>query len=280
LFRTVIKRDGSVVPYDLSKIADAIDKARLACGYTDRENSDRLAKIVEARLLRNHTGDLTIETIQDYVEMILSEFDSFKVTRAYITYRHERERIRKEREMYKYLESIRNSVIDIPDYPKKGVVFKDITPILETSHYYSQTVFEMINIIEGMQELASNKIVSPESRGFWFGCPIAVKTAKGFIPVRKPNKLPREVESVSYKTEYGVDTLSIHKDSIKNGDKVIIVDDVLATGGTVEAIIKLVRKLGGEVVGVVVLWEIESLGGRKRLEKYILSENIISLFRD
>lgn len=155
-------------------------------------------------------------------------------------------------------------VVDIKDYPKKGVVFKDITPLMRNGKAYKEVVDE---ITEYTKERAATIIVGPEARGFIVGCPVAINLELGFVPVRKPGKLPRDTESYEYDLEYGTDTLTVHREDIRPGDRVMIIDDILATGGTMEATIKLVEKLGGEVVGLAFILELEELNGRDRIKK-------------
>ena len=161
---------------------------------------------------------------------------------------------------------------DVPDFPKKGILFKDITPILQDSQAYEYVVKE---IADYGNNLGANVVVGPESRGFIFGCPAAIKMNRGFVPVRKPGKLPRETVQESYALEYGFDTLEMHKDALGEGDKVLIVDDLLATGGTLEAITKMVNKLGAEVVGIFTVIELVDLKGREKLKDY----NVKSLLK-
>tara|TARA_B100001029_G_scaffold30297_1_gene22477 strand:- start:257 stop:793 length:537 start_codon:yes stop_codon:yes gene_type:complete len=163
------------------------------------------------------------------------------------------------------IRAIASKVRDVPDFPKKGVMFKDITPILSDIKTLRLSVTEMA---APYVNLDVNVVVGIESRGFIFGAPIADMLNASFVPVRKPGKLPWETESISYKLEYGEDTLEIHKDAIKPGQNVLIVDDLLATGGTAEATCKLVSKLDGKIIGFAVLIELHFLEGRKRLNQY------------
>lgn len=165
-------------------------------------------------------------------------------------------------------EKIKEYIIDIPDYPKKGVVFRDITPLFAK--------YEIINsIIDEFADFAKllniDVIAGAESRGFLFGVPLSLKLKKPFVLVRKPNKLPRETYSVSYDLEYGSSSIEIHKGDIKPGQRVLIIDDLLATGGTVEAIEKLVKKSEGVVAGSAYLIELTSLKGREKLSGSIFS---------
>ena len=161
--------------------------------------------------------------------------------------------------------NLKNYVASIIDYPKEGILFRDITPLMGNGEAYKYSVDKMT---EYAKEKGATVIVGPEARGFIFGCPVAYGLGIGFVPVRKPNKLPRETISYKYDLEYGSNTLCIHADALKPGDKVIIVDDLLATGGTVKATINLCEKLGAEVVGVACLIELVELNGRKVLEGY------------
>lgn len=153
----------------------------------------------------------------------------------------------------------------VENFPIDGILFRDITPLMADGEAFRSACAELKDFaIEKGAEL----IVGPESRGFIFGCPIAYELKIGFVPIRKPNKLPRETISVSYNLEYGSNTLCIHKDAIKKGQKVLIIDDLLATGGTMKAAIDLVEKLGGVVVGLGFLIELEDLKGRDLLKGY------------
>ncbi|MEN0642986.1 adenine phosphoribosyltransferase [Alkalicoccobacillus gibsonii] len=153
----------------------------------------------------------------------------------------------------------------VEDYPKEGIRFKDITTLMQDGPAYKAAIQALG---EYAADLDADLIVGPEARGFVVGCPLAVEMGKGFIPVRKAGKLPREVLSVDYGLEYGKDSLTIHKDSITKGQKVLITDDLLATGGTIEATIKMVEELGGVVVGIAFLIELSYLNGRDRLKNY------------
>lgn len=163
------------------------------------------------------------------------------------------------------VDSIADRIRDVPDFPKKGILFKDITPVLSDIDTLRASVKEMA---APFVELRIDVVVGIESRGFIFGAPIADVLNCSFVPVRKPEKLPWKTESVSYELEYGTDALEIHKDAIAKGQSVLIVDDLLATGGTAEATCKLVSKLGGNIKGLSVLIELEDLNGRKRLNQY------------
>ncbi|MGO4887401.1 adenine phosphoribosyltransferase [Anaerobacillus sp. MEB173] len=153
----------------------------------------------------------------------------------------------------------------VPDYPKEGIKFKDITTLMQNGDVYKKAIDEMTSFAKEKQ---IDVVVGPEARGFVIGCPIAYSLGIGFVPVRKEGKLPREVVKVDYGLEYGKDTLTLHKDAIKPGQRVLITDDLLATGGTIEATIQLVEKLGGEVVGIAFMIELTYLDGRDKLKDY------------
>ena len=153
----------------------------------------------------------------------------------------------------------------VEDYPKKGIKFRDITPLMGDGKAFK---FATEEIIKFCKEKNAELIVGPEARGFIFGCPVSHGLGIGFAPVRKPGKLPREVISYDYELEYGTNTLCMHKDSIQPNQRVIIVDDLLATGGTVEATIHLIEKQGGIVVGLAFLIELEDLNGREKIGDY------------
>lgn len=157
----------------------------------------------------------------------------------------------------------------VMDFPKEGIDFIDITTVLQDPEALSICMKEMQNRIKEFEDF--ELVVGPESRGFIFGTPIACSLKKGFIPVRKKGKLPYKTISEEYQLEYGTDILEMHQDAIKKGQKVIIVDDLLATGGTTETIIKLVEKLGGEIVGIIYFVELTELKGREKLKNYKVS---------
>jgi len=160
---------------------------------------------------------------------------------------------------------LKQYIAAVKDFPKEGIIFRDITPLMQNGEAFHEAVNQMIEFARSKK---AEVIVGPESRGFIFGCPVANELKIGFAPVRKPDKLPRETISYKYDLEYGSNELHMHKDAIKKGQKVIIIDDLLATGGTVEATIKLVEELGGEVVGCAFLIELEDLKGRELLKNY------------
>ena len=163
------------------------------------------------------------------------------------------------------MKTLEDYIRTIPDFPKKGIMFRDITTVLKDPDGLKLSIDEMTKLIG---DTDFDVIVGSESRGFIFGMPIAYNLHKAFVPVRKPGKLPAETVYESYNLEYGTATIEIHKDAIKPGQKVVIVDDLIATGGTAQAAIKLVEKLGGEVVKCVFLIELAGLEGRKLLDGY------------
>ena len=154
-------------------------------------------------------------------------------------------------------------VADIPDFPIEGILFRDVTPLMQDGEAFSAAL-DLLS--EYAKSRGADIIAGPEARGFMFGTPVAYKLGIGFVPVRKPGKLPRETVSEKYDLEYGSNELHIHADSIKKGQKVVIIDDLLATGGTVKATKELVEKLGGEVVGCAFLVELAALKGRETLK--------------
>ncbi|MEW6652842.1 MAG: adenine phosphoribosyltransferase [Bacteroidota bacterium] len=154
---------------------------------------------------------------------------------------------------------------DVPDFPKEGIIFKDITTLLKDSSGLNAA----INALFGLaKDKGITKVACIESRGFILGGALAQKLNAGFVPIRKPNKLPAEIISASYELEYGTDKIEIHKDSIIPGDKVLIHDDLLATGGTMEAAVNLIEQLGGEVVQISFIIELDFLNGKEKLSKY------------
>lgn len=158
-----------------------------------------------------------------------------------------------------------NSVRNIYDFPKKGIIFRDVTTLFQNPDAYQELMDRLTATLDGIQVDA---VAGPEARGFVLGSVLAYKLHAGFVPVRKPGKLPYETVSYSYDLEYGSDTIEIHKDAITPGQKVVVVDDLLATGGTALAACKLVEQLGGQVVGVRFAIELEGMGGREKLADY------------
>ncbi len=160
---------------------------------------------------------------------------------------------------------LKQYVSEVQDWPKKGVSFKDITTIMDNGEAYGYATDQ---IVEYAREKEVDIVVGPEARGFIIGCPVAYSMGIGFAPVRKEGKLPREVIRYEYDLEYGSNVLTMHRDAIKPGQRVLITDDLLATGGTIEATIKLIESLGGIVAGIAFLIELKYLDGRKHLEGY------------
>jgi len=156
-------------------------------------------------------------------------------------------------------------IANVPDFPKEGIQFKDITPLMANGEAFKYATEQFVNYAK---EVGAEVIVGPEARGFIFGCPVATELGIGFVPVRKPGKLPRETVEFSYDLEYGSNTLCMHRDAIKPGQRVLVIDDLLATGGTMEASCKLIEELQGEVVGLGFLIELEFLNGRDLLKGY------------
>ena len=170
------------------------------------------------------------------------------------------------------MKNVEDYIRSIPDFPEKGIIFRDVTSILQDPDGLALAIDSMKKKLEGID---FDVIVGTESRGFIFGVPIAYSLHKGFVPVRKKGKLPLEVVSREYDLEYGSSVVEMHKDSIKPGQKVVIVDDLIATGGTIEARTQIIEELGGEVVKVVFLMELSGLKGRERLKSYDVDSVII-----
>ncbi len=163
------------------------------------------------------------------------------------------------------MKKVEDYVVSIPDFPEPGIIFRDVTSVLQDAEGLQLAVNEMQKLLEGVD---FDVIAGTESRGFIFGMPIAYNLKKPFVLVRKKGKLPRETVEMSYDLEYGSATIEMHKDAIKPGQKVVLVDDLIATGGTIEAAAKLVEQLGGEVVKIIFLMELAGLEGRKKLANY------------
>lgn len=170
------------------------------------------------------------------------------------------------------MKELRDYVAEIPDFPKEGIIFRDVTTILSDADGLHMAVDDLI---EMMKDLDFDLVVGSESRGFIFGAPVAYAMHKGFILVRKKGKLPRETISETYDLEYGSATLEMHKDAIKPGQKVVIIDDLIATGGTTEAIVKMVEREGGDIVKIGFVMELAGLKGREKLSKYDVDSLII-----
>ena len=170
------------------------------------------------------------------------------------------------------MKKLEEYVKSIPDFPEKGIIFRDVTSVLQDADGLHMAIDQMQKKLEGVD---FDIVLGPESRGFIFGVPIAYNMHKAFVPVRKKGKLPRATISQTYDLEYGTATIEIHRDAIQPGQKVVIIDDLIATGGTTEAIIKMVEELGGEVVRCVFLMELAGLKGREKLNGYDIDSAII-----
>ena len=168
--------------------------------------------------------------------------------------------------------NLEDYVITIPDFPAPGIMFRDVTGILQDADGFALAVDKMTEMVK---DLDFDLVVGAEARGFIFGAAMAYKLHKAFVPARKKGKLPRETVSESYELEYGTAEIELHKDAIAPGQKVVVVDDLIATGGTVEAICRLVEKLGGEVVKVCFIMELAGLKGREKLAKYDVDSAIV-----
>ena len=166
---------------------------------------------------------------------------------------------------------LKDKIRNIQDFPQEGVLFRDITTLLKDAEGMKEAIDQMTAKLEGID---FDLVLGPESRGFIFGMPVAYNMSKGFVPVRKAGKLPAEVVSKEYALEYGTATIEIHKDAIQPGQKVVIVDDLMATGGTAKAIVEMVEEMGGEVAAMLFLIELDFLEGRKVLPDYRI-ESII-----
>lgn len=163
------------------------------------------------------------------------------------------------------MEYLKNKIRSIENFPEEGVIFRDITTLLKDAEGMKAAIDEMTKKLEGVD---FDVVLGPESRGFIFGMPVAYNMGKGFVPVRKAGKLPAEVVSKEYALEYGTATIEMHKDAIQPGQKVVIVDDLMATGGTAKAIVEMVEEMGGEVAALLFLIELDFLEGRKVLPSY------------
>lgn len=170
------------------------------------------------------------------------------------------------------MKKLEEYVRSIPDFPEEGIIFRDVTSVLQDADGLHLAIETMQDLVK---DLDVDVIAGPESRGFIFGTPIAYNMHKPFVLIRKKGKLPCETVSIDYALEYGTATIEMHKDSVKPGQRVLIVDDLIATGGTTKAMIDLVESLGGEVVGIVVLMELAGLEGRKKIEGYRLDSAIV-----
>ncbi|MFP4456235.1 MAG: adenine phosphoribosyltransferase [Clostridia bacterium] len=163
------------------------------------------------------------------------------------------------------INKLKEMIREVPDFPKKGIGFKDITPILQDKEAFAYSVNKLVELYKDSN---LDIVVGPEARGFIYGAPLAYALNIGFVPIRKEGKLPAEIETIEYELEYGTNIIEIHKDSITSGQRVLVVDDLLATGGTAAAAADLVKKLGGEVVAIAFIIELEFLNGRDSLSDY------------
>ncbi len=163
------------------------------------------------------------------------------------------------------MQELKKLIRDVKDFPKEGILFRDISTLIKDKEGFKKVIDRAYDRYKDME---IDYILGIEARGFIFGTPLAYKLGAGFIPVRKPGKLPAEVETFAYDLEYGQDSIEIHKDAFKKGDKILIVDDLLATGGTASAAVKLVEKMGGDIREIFFLIELNDLDGRKKLENY------------
>ncbi|MEK7748136.1 MAG: adenine phosphoribosyltransferase [Nitrospirota bacterium] len=158
--------------------------------------------------------------------------------------------------------NLKSKIREVPDFPKKGILFYDITTLLKEKDAFLEVIAQMTDPFRGQN---IEKVVAVESRGFIFGTAVAQQLGVGFVPVRKPGKLPYKTIEASYQLEYGSDKLAIHEDAISNGERILIIDDLLATGGTISATVDLVKKLGGDIVSVAFVIELSFLKGREKL---------------
>lgn len=170
------------------------------------------------------------------------------------------------------MKKLEEYVVSIPDFPEPGIIFRDVTSILQDPEGLKLAVDSLLKMVEGLD---FDLVVGAESRGFIFGMPVAYELGKAFVPARKPGKLPRETVSAQYELEYGTGSIELHKDAIRPGQKVVIIDDLIATGGTVKAIAGLVEQLGGQVVKICFVMELAGLKGRERLSGYDVESAII-----
>ncbi len=170
------------------------------------------------------------------------------------------------------MKKVEDYIRSIKDFPKEGIIFRDVTSVLQDAEGLHLAIDSMQEIVKNLE---FDVVAGPESRGFIFGVPIAYNMHKAFIPIRKKGKLPCETVEMEYDLEYGSAVIEMHKDAVKPGQKVVIVDDLIATGGTIEAIVKLIEQLGGEVVGIVFLIELLGLKGREKLKNYYV-ESVVS----
>jgi adenine phosphoribosyltransferase len=170
------------------------------------------------------------------------------------------------------MKKLEDYVTSIPDFPEPGIIFRDVTTILQDK---DSLALAIDGLRSKLKDVDYDVVIGPESRGFIFGVPIAYAEHKSFVPVRKKGKLPREVISADYELEYGTATIEMHKDAIAPGQKVVIIDDLIATGGTIEAIIHMIEELGGQVVKICFIMELAGLNGREKLKGYDVDSLIV-----
>ncbi|MGN1416752.1 MAG: adenine phosphoribosyltransferase [Oscillospiraceae bacterium] len=163
------------------------------------------------------------------------------------------------------MSDLKKYITDIPDFPKEGIIFRDITTLLQSGEGFGETVDELLKRLENVE---FDAVIGLESRGFLFGAPVAYALRKSFVPVRKKGKLPRKTVTAEYSLEYGTAEAEMHADALKKGDRAVIIDDLIATGGTLEAAVKLTEQLGASVVKILCVAELEELHGRERLKGF------------
>lgn len=170
-----------------------------------------------------------------------------------------------KRKGYFNMTDLKKYITDIPDFPQKGIIFHDITSLLQSGEGFHRAIDGLIEKLDGVE---FDAVAGLDARGFLFGAPVAYAKGRGFVPVRKKGKLPRETVSAEYDLEYGTATVEMHTDALKKGDKVVIIDDLMATGGTLEAAVRLCEQLGAEVVKILCVIELKGLNGREKLKSY------------
>lgn len=170
-----------------------------------------------------------------------------------------------KRKGYFKMSDLKKYITDIPDFPRKGIIFHDITSLLQNGEGFHRAIDGLIEKLDGVE---FDAVAGLDARGFLFGAPVAYAKGRGFVPVRKRGKLPRETVSAEYDLEYGTATVEMHTDALKKGDKVVIIDDLMATGGTLEAAVRLCEQLGAEVVKILCVIELKGLNGREKLKGY------------
>lgn len=170
------------------------------------------------------------------------------------------------------MSDLKKYITDIPDFPRKGIIFHDVTSLLQDSEGFHKSIDQLLKKLDGVE---FDAVAGLDARGFLFGAPVAYEKNKSFVPVRKKDKLPRETVSAEYELEYGTAVIEMHTDALKKGDRVVIIDDLMATGGTLEAAVRLCEQLGAEVVKILCLIELKGLNGRDKLKGYDV-ESLIS----